>query len=136
MEDIIRIGFISSVNMEDGSAKITYQDRDKMVTEDFPFLAFGGEYSIPEVNDMVLVVHLSNDISSGVIMGKYWNDKNMPEAREWYKRISEKMVMKKQENTLVIEAPEILFSGTAGRITLSQIIGMEQRIRRLEALHS
>lgn len=136
MEDMIRIGFISSVNMEDGSAKITYQDRDKMVTEDFPFLAFGGEYCVPEVNDMVLVVHLSNDISSGVIMGKYWNDENMPETQEWYKRISEKMVMKKQENTLVIEAPEILFSGTAGSITLSQIIGMEQRIRRLEALHS
>ena len=44
MDDIIRIGFISSINAEDGSAKITYQDRDKMVTEDFPFLAFGGEY--------------------------------------------------------------------------------------------
>ena len=42
MDDIIRIGFISSINAEDGSAKITYQDRDKMVTEDFPFLAFGG----------------------------------------------------------------------------------------------
>ncbi len=135
MEDIIRIGFISSINAEDGSAKITYQDRDKMVTEDFPFLAFGGEYYIPKVNDMVLVLHLSNDISSGVIMGKYWNDENRPESREWYKRISENMVMEKKENTLVIEAPEILFSGAAGSITLSQVIGMEQRIRALEALH-
>lgn len=135
MEDIIRIGFISSINAKDGSAKITYQDRDKMVTEDFPFLAFGGEYHIPKVNDMVLVLHLSNDISSGVIMGKYWNDENKPEAKEWYKRISENMVMEKKENTFAIEAPEILFSGEAGSITLSQVIGMEQRIRALEALH-
>ena len=135
MDDIIRIGFISSINAEDGSAKITYQDRDKMVTEDFPFLAFGGEYYIPKVNDMVLVLHLSNDISSGVILGKYWNDENRPEAKEWYKRISENIALKKKENTLVIEVPEILFSGEAGSITLSLIIGMEQRIRKLEAQH-
>ena len=84
---------------------------------------------------MVLVLHLSNDISSGVILGKYWNDENRPEAKEWYKRISENIALKKKENTLVIEAPEILFSGEAGSITLSQIIGMEQRIRKLEAQH-
>ena len=68
MEDVIRIGFVSSRNPDAGTLQVTYQDRDRMVTGDLPVLAFGGEYTLPQVNDMVLVAHLSNDLSSGVVL--------------------------------------------------------------------
>lgn len=69
MEDVIRVGFVSSINPNAGTVQVTYQDRDRMVTGDMPVLEFGGEYALPAVNDMVIVTHLSNDPASGVVLG-------------------------------------------------------------------
>ncbi len=106
MEDVIRIGFVSSINPGAGTVQITYQDRDRMVTGDMPVLAFGGEYDIPEVNDMVLVAHLSNDLASGIVIGRFWNDSMLPKEQDWYKRIGPDILLKKEGEILEIRAPE------------------------------
>lgn len=74
--DIIRIGRISALNYEAGTARVVYSDRDNAVTAELPLLS--AEYYMPRVDDMVLVVHLPNGTEAGVIIGQFWNDNNRP----------------------------------------------------------
>lgn len=133
MEDVIRIGFVSSRSLEQGMVQVTYPDRDRMVTEPFPVLCFGNEFCIPEINDQVLVLHLSGDLSSGVVIGKMWNDVDRPQDQgEWYKEIGN-VVLSINQGQLKIHAPEIIFSCSAGDISISEIIGLRERVEALEA---
>lgn len=75
--DLIRIGYVSAVNYEKGTAKVIYRDRDNAVSPDMPFLS--NEYNMPEIDDQVIVLVLPNGSTSGVILGKPFHDKNRPE---------------------------------------------------------
>lgn len=136
MEDVIRIGFVSSRNPATGTIQVTYQDRDRMVTDDLPVLAFGGEYTLPQVNDMVLVAHLSNDLSSGVVLGKFWNDTELPEGMEWYKRIAEDLSFHKKGSILEIRVPDLKITGAGGELSFSGLLeklgNLEERLEQLE----
>lgn len=72
----IRIGRVSSVNYQLGTCRVVYHDRQDEVTREIPMLAT--EYNMPEVGDMVLVLHLSNGSSMGVILGCMWNSEHQP----------------------------------------------------------
>ena len=136
MEDVIRIGFVSSRNPDAGTLQVTYQDRDRMVTGDLPVLAFGGEYTLPQVNDMVLVAHLSNDLSSGVVLGKFWNDTELPEGTECYKRIAEDLSFHKEGSILEIRVPDLKITGSGGVLLFSELLSklndLERRLQHLE----
>ena len=74
--DVLRIGKISSIKYEDGTARILYTDRDNAVTAELPLLSF--EYRTPEIDDYVLVAHLPNGAAAGIILGPFWNDNKRP----------------------------------------------------------
>lgn len=74
----IRIGRVSSINYEKGMARVTYRDKDETVTTEFPMLNFNDEYRMPKVGQDVMVAHLSNGSSRGVVMGTVWNRKYAP----------------------------------------------------------
>lgn len=78
MNDCIRIGRISSVNYETGMVRVLYRDRDDSVTKELPLLNMNGEYKLPKVDDLVLVLHLSNGSSMGIVLGTFWSDVNQP----------------------------------------------------------
>lgn len=75
---VLRIGKVSSINYQDGTARVTYEDRGGSTTSEMPFLAW--EYWMPRVSDQVLVGHLSNGSTSAVILGPVWNVSNRPFA--------------------------------------------------------
>lgn len=72
----LRIGRISSFNYPDGTARVTYADKDGSTTPEIPFLAW--EYWMPKIGDQVLVGHLSNGTSRAVILGPLWYDGHRP----------------------------------------------------------
>lgn len=72
----IRIGKVSSVDLEKGLVHVTYADRDASVTSALPMLSH--RYFMPEPGDQVLVLHLSNGVEAGVVLGRFWSDKNLP----------------------------------------------------------
>ncbi len=74
----IRKGKISAVNYDAGMARVTYRDKDDSVTAEFAFVTNNDEYRMPEVGQDVLVAHLSNGSSRGVIIGTIWNKKYKP----------------------------------------------------------
>ncbi len=76
--DNFRIGRISSIDFERGMVQVLYNDRSGSVTKSIPVLNFNGEYKMPAVDDMVLVLHMSNGTAMGIVMGSFWNDKNRP----------------------------------------------------------
>ena len=123
MEDLIRIGRISSINYKDGTAKVVYNDKDDMVTGELPFLA--NEYMMPKADDLVLVLHLKKGRSKGVIIGKIYSDQLRPQINgkdKYFKALTEKTNLKAENGKLTIEADDIIFNSSDGTITLADII--------------
>lgn len=76
MANEIRIGKISAIDYSSGTVRVVYHDKDDNVTTSLPLLS--GEYSMPAVGDLVLVLHLSNGKEAGVVLGRFWSEKNKP----------------------------------------------------------
>lgn len=75
----IRVGKVSSVDYETGMMQVVYHDRNDEVTSNLPYANFNNEYCMPKIGEQVLVAHLSNGSSRGVVLGGMWNKKNIPE---------------------------------------------------------
>lgn len=78
MEDIVRVGKISSIDYGTGMVRVTYSDRDSSTTTDMPYINFNNEYSMPKIGEQVLAVHMSNGTSRGIVIGTMWNQNNVP----------------------------------------------------------
>lgn len=118
-----RVGRVSKVNYEAGTVRVAYLDRDGMVTDELPVLCLSGEYRMPAVGDEVLVVHLSNNPNSGVVMGRYWNKNNVPQ-------VSGKNVFRKELGSVPGAAyvecveDEIVLHDKNGSVSLADLIGL------------
>lgn len=77
-EKNVRIGKVSSVDYKNGMISVTYPDLDDSVTDELPVFSMTDEYKMPQIGAEVLVLHLSNGCTAGVVMGRYWNEANKP----------------------------------------------------------
>lgn len=84
----VRKGKVSSVNYESGMVRVTYKDKDESVTSEFPFMTNNNEYRMPQIGQDVIVAHLSNGSSRGVVIGTIWNQKYAPieTGKELYRK--------------------------------------------------
>ena len=80
MGNEIRLGKVSAVDHPAGMVRVVYHEKDDDVTRMIPILStvFSGVYSMPEVGDQVLVLHLSNGTEAGVVLGRPWSEKTKP----------------------------------------------------------
>lgn len=80
MGNEIRLGKVSAVDHPAGMVRVVYHEKDDDVTRMIPILStvFSGVYSMPEVGDQVLVLHLSNGTEAGVVLGRPWSGKTKP----------------------------------------------------------
>lgn len=69
MENNIRLGKISAVDYAAGTVRVVYHEKDDAVTAPIPLIS--SEYFMPEVDDMVMVLHLSN----GTEAAWSWDDR-------------------------------------------------------------
>lgn len=77
MSSEVRLGNVSSIDYENGLCEVTYPDRDDTVTEMVPTLS-NREYLMPEVDDLVVVLHPGDSPEDAVILGTIWNEKIKP----------------------------------------------------------
>lgn len=120
LEDIVRVGMVSSV--ENGMVRVYYPDREE-TTASLHLFAGNGEYSLPQVNDQVIVLHLSNDTSTAVVLGSFWSEADpVPKDTEFYKNIGKNAFISFKDSCCMIHAPEIRLESTSGSITLTEII--------------
>lgn len=123
--DIIRIGNVSSVDPDTGMVSVVYHDRDEETTGYMPYFSPAEEFIPPNVDDMVLVAHLSNGTTRGVVIGKFWNKANVPPNPEvtWSKQIADDAFMKYDGHTMVINAPRILLQCDGAIIDVKDLVG-------------
>lgn len=76
MKSVIRQGKVSAIDYKAGMVQVVYHDKDDAVTKMIPLIS--AEYKMPEIGDLVLVVHLSNGTEAGVVLGRPWSGKNPP----------------------------------------------------------
>ena len=77
MGNPIRTGRVSSVNYQEGTFEVTYFDRGKSVTQKINAVS-NGEYKMPNIGQVVSVIHNSNGAAAAVSMGTIWNATNRP----------------------------------------------------------
>lgn len=134
-ERLIRLGKVSTVDYENGMISVTYPDLDDSTTDSFPVFSLTDEYKMPGIGQEVLVLHLSNGQSAGVVMGRYWNKGNKPP-------INGKGVFRKELGESFGEAfiqysdGNITLHDQAGESTLGSILSRlsnaERKLKELE----
>lgn len=129
MADNIRVGNVSKVDYKKGMIEATYPDLDDSVTDAFPVFSFTDEYKMPEVGDEILVLHLSNGESAGIVLGRYWNEDNEPPV--YGKNVFRKELGESYgEAYIQYKNGDITFHDPGGTSTLDSIL---QRLSALEA---
>lgn len=133
----IRIGKVSSVNYAAGTVRIVYKDKSDKGTAELPVFCGMGEYQMPKVDDQVLVLHLSNDSSIGIVMGRFWTGKIPPVIHgpgAYQKNLSDDgtaFIQHLANGILTIRSGEVALQGNAGIITLSELIEMKHKLDSL-----
>ena len=119
----IRIGTVSSIDYEHGMVSVLYEDLEECVTDDMPYLTMNGEYRMPPIGSMVLVMHLSNGMSMGIVAGTFWNMGNMPaeSGKGIYRKElggtpGEAFMRYTPDGKLLIKAPEIILETEQGEV--------------------
>ncbi|MEW4411523.1 hypothetical protein [Clostridium sp. AN503] len=130
--DIVRVGIISTVNLEQGTAQVYYPDRGS-TTGQLQLFAFRAEFSPPAVGDQVVVLHLSNDSSSGIVMGRFWGEADLPPGGVDYRKNFGADAYEALENGVyTVRAPDIQMCGSAGSISLAELVDLKRRVEVLE----
>lgn len=120
--DNIRIGTVGTVNYQKAMVSVVYTDMNDLATAELPYFSFTGEYKMPKVGEQVLVLHLSNGESFGVVLGGFYSEEDLPkEAGEglFYKQLTDSIAIKAQGDTLELAGVNIKV--------------LEQRLAELEA---
>lgn len=132
MQDIVRVGLISSVNRTAGTARVYYPDREA-TTAELPLFSGWGETAFPEPGDQVVVIHLSNDTSSGIILGCFYDETAAPQADvDYWKQLGKRAYIKEKDGQLVVYAGNLVLEDCNGRITLEEILNLKKRVEELE----
>lgn len=86
--EIVKKGVVSSVNPENGSVRVTFEDSDDNVSAELPILNRGSkdikDYWLPDVGEQVVCIFESNDknMSSGWVLGSYFSDGAKPQVND------------------------------------------------------
>lgn len=133
----IRVGRISSIDYDNGMVKVLYKDRNNAVTDTIPFLNLNGEYKMPNIDDMVLVLHLSNGSSMGIVMGTFWSSANKPAEtgaglyRKEFGTKQNESYMRYKDGTLTIKADNIILDSK-----LTTVQSMEAKSIKADSIDS
>ena len=132
----IRIGKVSRVDHKAGKASVTYTDKGGIVTRLLPVAAIGGVYRMPEVEEYVLVLHLGTGPESGVVLGKFWSEKNKPPVYgkgRTHVELDSKAgaaCCDYNDGTITLKADSITLSTSEGTRTVEQIIRDIEALKR------
>ncbi len=115
----LRVGKVSSIDYETGMIQVVYADKGNSVTTKMPYANFNNEYCMPKVGESVLVGHLTNGSSRGVVLCTMWNQKNRPAEhgkgvyrKEFSKKIGSAFARFDEEGgEYLIKAPAVLLHG-------------------------
>lgn len=80
MQQLIRIGTISTVTPSAGTVRVAFTDRDDMVSGELPVLSVGGIFTMPVVGDAAVCLFLSDHVGTGFYLGTFYDGESVPDA--------------------------------------------------------
>lgn len=81
----VRIGKVTNTYPSQGKIKVLYEDEGN-TSLPLPMLTMNREYSMPSVGDRVVVLHMENGSSKGVILGTYYGGSMQPQTDGGYRK--------------------------------------------------
>ena len=79
---MVRIGKVSSVNIEKARVQVVFEDIDNMVSVDLPLLFPQGLknkfYAVPDIDENVLCLFMEQGLSDGFCLGSFYTDLVLP----------------------------------------------------------
>ena len=90
IRDIFRIGKVCDQNGKNGTVRVTFPDKDDLVSGELPVVMIGShgtkEYHIPEVGTQVLCCFLPNPsgrgMNDGFVLGGFYSTEDPPEESD------------------------------------------------------
>lgn len=81
---MIKVGKVSAVDENKGTARVLFEDRQNSVSGDLfiavPFTLSGKVYYMPEINERVICAYDEND--TGFIIGSFYADSRLPAQKD------------------------------------------------------
>ena len=86
LKDLIRVGRVSSVNSQNCTARVTFPDKDDMVSAELPIISIGSKqtkaYWLPAIDTQVLCIFTPNPsgkgLNDGFIIGCFYSTTDTP----------------------------------------------------------
>lgn len=77
LANIVRVGIVSSVGDEAGTARVVFDDRDDMVSYDMQVVQRQSlqnkDYVMPDVSEQVVCLFLPSGVEQGFVLGSYYS---------------------------------------------------------------
>ena len=80
-----RIGKVTNIYPTIGKVKVMYEDEGS-ASVPLSMLTMNQEYSMPEVGDRVVTMHMENGSSKGFVLGTYYGGGMQPKANAGYRK--------------------------------------------------
>lgn len=129
LKNIIRVGRVSSVDGKTCTARVTFPDKDDLVSADLPILQMGSKnlegYWMPAVDTQVLCLFLPNPagkgINKGFILGAFYSTADPPPEKNtetWCQKFPDGSYIRVENGTIEIHGASAI-KITAPRIDLN-----------------
>lgn len=133
INDLIKIGEVSSINPSKCTARVVFADDDGVVSYDLPVLQRNTfkskDYHMPDVGEDVVCLFLPSGVEEGFIVGSFYaGEVNPPEATEKRRTVvfedGTRACYDKASHmlTLTIDGTQIVFDRQNGSITVPSAV--------------
>lgn len=93
ISNLMRVGTVSSINESNETARVTFSERDNLVSYDLPVMVRNTlknkDYWMPDVGETVLCCFLPIGMEAGFIIGGFYTDGVTKPATDGNKRVTE-----------------------------------------------
>lgn len=90
LQNLIRVGVVSSRNPEKCAVKVIISDQDNMVSNWLPVIVpqslKNKDYALPDVGEQVVCLFLGNGIETGYCLGSIYSEADVPPTNNGNKR--------------------------------------------------
>lgn len=82
LNQLIRVGEVSSINPEKCTARVKFEDNDDLVSDELLIVTRGSlynkDYWMPDINEQVICLFLPIGVAQGFILASYYSDVDKP----------------------------------------------------------
>lgn len=114
----MRIGKVTNI-YPSGKIKVQYEDEGS-TSLPLNMLTMNNEYSMPEIGDRVVTMHMENGSSKGFVLGTYYGGGKKPKATKGYRKdFGSGAYAACSEGSYILNAVNLLLSGEGASVDIS-----------------